>query len=112
MQQRPTNYGDVIQSVAGLLSRFAHEPAMRGVVGVIGGTGVRCQASKTREHMLKFSFRTHDDIPVAIAFDMHQLSREYIDNMVRDLGDKLLETRRKRHERILPDLGAALRSAV
>lgn len=102
---------DIIQSVAGLLGRMAAADSNRGVVGVIGDTGVRAQGHRKHESVMRFSFTTPDDIPVQIDFDMAAISKEYIDNMMRGLGEQLAAERRQRALRVPRDLALAVRGA-
>lgn len=71
--------------VSDLLERFADDD----------GVSSFCHRQEAK---IKFEFKTPDEIPVSLVFDINQVSRKYINNMIQNIIEGLEKERKSRHE--------------
>ena len=93
--------------ICNLLARFASNklnPQARH--------GVEVTLDMERPGIAWFRFVTKDDITVTIDFDFQQLSREYLDNMMRGISMKLAEHRKNRPALVVNATRDAVAEAV
>ena len=88
--------GELINSLRGLLSRFAsreyaHPRADKK-------TGVLIEYNTVQRNMIAFSGTTHDRVSWRIKYDVNATSKEYIDNMVQEVRMRIETHRKKRQE--------------
>lgn len=76
---------DLAESIKGLLVRFADDK------------GVSVQFHK-KEPRMRFTWRTHDGLGCEIDYDINQTSRQYIDEMIQGLVQRIEGKRKERHE--------------
>jgi len=79
------NIGSLIRSLQELLGRFADD------------NGVRVQYNTRDRRYIRFLFVTPDRMKVVIKYNVNETSREYIDNMIGDLKERIQEEKRQRH---------------
>jgi len=92
--------GDIAKEMANLLGRFADRGKAMLLSDEIPGQpnsyGVYTLWSKTRQGIVVFAFMTSDDLRLDVEFDFNLLAEHgkgYIDGMIQDVRDQLLEAR-------------------
>lgn len=75
---------DLLDALTKLLARWANEK------------GVQIDYNTKQRNLVRFRFRTPDNIGVAVKYDFNQTSKEYIDNMVAGVRVHVVKARQAR----------------
>lgn len=76
---------DLAHALKGLLSRFANDK----------GVTVKYHESKP---LIRFQFKTTDDIPLVITYDINETSKDYIDSTISGVQKAIMDERKKRNQ--------------